>query len=75
MFRGLVKYGFDEEAKALAEKTVALFERDLDACDDLHEYYDPETGDPVMNPGFQNWNLLSVNMKAWLDGQLVLEEF
>ena len=30
------------------------------------EYYDPETELGVNNPGFQNWNLLSVNMFEWL---------
>lgn len=75
VFRGLVKYGFDAEARLLAQKTQALFEKDLAECGQLHEYYDPETGDPVNNPGFQNWNLLSVNMRAWLDGETVVEEF
>lgn len=75
VFRGLVKYGFDQEAKTLAEKTVALFEKDLAASGELHEYYDPESGEPVINPGFQNWNLLSLNMRAWLNHEKVVEEF
>lgn len=75
VFRGLVKYGFDQEAKALAERTVALFEKDLAASGELHEYYDPESGEPVINPGFQNWNLLSLNMRAWLNHEKVVEEF
>lgn len=75
VFRGLVKYGFDAEARDLAEKTQKLFENDLAACGDLHEYYDPESGEPIMNPGFQNWNLLCVNMQAWLNGESVVEEF
>ena len=75
VFRGLVKYGFDAEARELAQKTQKLFEKDIIACGELHEYYDPESGEPVMNPGFQNWNLLSVNMQAWVNGQPVVEEF
>ena len=75
VFRGLVKYGFNAEAKELAEKTQKLFESDLAACGDLHEYYDPESGEAIMNPGFQNWNLLCVNMQAWLNGESVVEEF
>lgn len=75
VFRGLVKYGFHQEAKELAEKTVALLEKDLAACGDIHEYYDPESGEPVINPGFQNWNLLSLNMLAWLNHEKVVEEF
>ena len=66
VFDGLVRYGYAEDAKDLAEKTVRLFGKDIEACGELHEYYDPETGLGVNNPGFQNWNLLSVNMFEWL---------
>ena len=75
VFKGLQKYGFDKEARELGEKTVKLFENDLKNTGELHEYYDPESGDPIMNPGFQNWNLLSINIKAWLDGENSVEEF
>lgn len=75
VFRGLLKYGFQKEARELAEKTVKLFERDLAACGEMHEYYDPESGEPVLNPGFQSWNLLAVNIYAWLHNQPVVEEF
>ena len=44
--------------KELAEKTITLFGEDLVKTGDLHEYYHPNTGDGVNNPGFQNWNLL-----------------
>lgn len=74
-WRGLVAYGFAAEAKELAEKTVSLFYRDLEQCDQLHEYYDPETGAPVNNPGFQSWNLLAANMEAWLAGETPVAEF
>ena len=75
VFRGLLRYGFTAEAKELAEKTVSLFERDLAQCGQLHEYYDPETGEPIHNSGFQSWNLLAVNMQAWLNGETIVEEF
>ena len=75
VFKGLVKYGFYKEARELGEKTVKLFENDIRNSGELHEYYDPESGVPIINPGFQNWNLLSLNMKAWLDGENVVEEF
>lgn len=75
VWRGLVKYGFINEAKELGEKTVKLFADDITKTGELHEYYDPETGDPILNPGFQNWNLLSINIKAWLDGEEAVEEF
>ena len=41
----------------------------------LHEYYLPDNGEPVLNKGFQNWNLLVLNMAAWLEGKPVVEEF
>lgn len=75
VFKGLVKYGFLDEARELGEKTVRLFEEDIKTSGELHEYYDPESGEPIMNPGFQNWNLLSLNIKAWLNGETVTEEF
>ena len=75
VFRGLLKYGYVEEAKTLAEKTVALFEKDLAETGVIHEYYDPESGAPIRNPGFQSWNLLSINMLAWLNGEKAVEEF
>ena len=58
VFKGLVKYGFLDEAKELGEKTVKLFENDILTSGELHEYYDPESGEPIMNPGFQNSSLL-----------------
>ena len=66
VFDGLVKYGYTEEARELAEKTITLFGQDIEKCGELHEYYNPETGEGVNNRGFQNWNLLSINMYEWL---------
>ena len=69
VFEGLVKYGYNKEAKDLAEKTITMFGKDIDECGEMHEYYNPETGEGVNNPGFQNWNLLSLNMLRWLKNQ------
>lgn len=66
VFDGLVKYGYVNEARDLAEKTVTMLGRDIEECGEMHEYYDPETGEGVNNPGFQNWNLLAINMFEWL---------
>jgi len=74
-FRGLVRYGFDNEARELAGKTVLLFGRDLERFGVLHEYYQPDNGEPIINPGFQNWNYLVMNMIAWLEGRKPVEEF
>ena len=75
VFRGLVEYGFTEEARELAEKTILLLGRDYELFGALHEYYLPDNGEPVLNKGFQNWNLLVLNMAAWLDGKPVITEF
>ena len=75
VFRGLADYGLNKEARIMAEKTVALFGEDLKKEGALHEYYDPETGAPIMNKGFQNWNYLVLNMVAWLEGRPTVKEF
>ena len=75
VFSALLKYGFSDEAKELAVRTVEMFGSDIAECGEMHEYYDPDTGKPVINPGFQNWNLLSLNMIAYLDGKDRVIEF
>jgi putative isomerase len=75
VFRGFVKYGFNEDARELAQKTVMLFGRDLETSGALHEFYNPDTGEPIMTKGFQNWNFLVLNMIAWLEGRVVVTEF
>lgn len=75
VFKSLEKYGFKNEAKDLANKTVELFGKDFEVNGALHEYYEPETGEPILNKGFQNWNYLVINMIAWLEGRNVIEEF
>lgn len=75
VFRGLAKYGFTDDARAVAEETVTLFGRDLETTGSLHEYYHPDTGEPIMTRNFQNWNFLVLNMIAWLEGRPVVAEF
>lgn len=61
-YEGLKKYGYVKEAKELAEKTIKLFGKDILECGDMHEYYNPDTGEGINNQGFQSWNLLGVKM-------------
>ncbi|MBN2214012.1 MAG: glycoside hydrolase family 37 [Bacteroidales bacterium] len=75
VFRGLIDYGYIAEAKELAVKTICLFGKDFEKNGALHEYYEPETGEPLLNKGFQNWNYLVLNMIAWLEGNPVIREF
>ena len=74
-FRGLVQYGYRQQAEDLAEKTIRLFGRDLERFGALHEYYQPENGEPILNKGFQNWNYLVLGMIDWLEGKPVVTEF
>lgn len=75
VFKGLLKYGYEKEAVELAQKTVEMFGKDIENCGKMHEYYSPETGEPVHNIGFQSWNFLVCNMIAYLDNKKVIEEF
>ena len=74
-FRALLRYGYPEEAKKLAEATVKLFATDIEGCGEMHEYYDSDTGVCVHNKGFQSWNLLVNNMLAWLENRNTVIEF
>ncbi len=75
VWRGLVNYGFDADARDLADKTLRLFARDFERFGALHEYYLPESGEPVLNRGFQNWNYLVLNMAVWREGRTPEAEF
>ncbi|MBC8099180.1 MAG: glycoside hydrolase family 37 [Armatimonadetes bacterium] len=74
-FRGLVRYSFNDDAQQLAERTIVLFGRDIERFGALHEYYQPENGEPMLNRGFQNWNYLVLNMIAWLEHKPTIFEF
>ncbi len=75
VFRALLNYGYESEARDMAEKTIALFGRDFESEGALHEYYNPDSGEPIINKGFQNWNFLVINMIAWMEGRDALREF
>ena len=61
-FRGLMNYGYREKAEALCAASARLLANDLERTGSLHEFYNPFTGEPVMNGGFINWNVLALNM-------------
>lgn len=75
VFRGMVGYGYLDEAEEIVKKTILLFGRDIEKTGAMHEYYLPDNGMPVLNKGFQNWNYLVLNMIAWLEGNEVASEF
>ena len=71
----LEKYGYKELANELTEKTIELYGKDIEQCGEMHEYYDPDTGEGVNNQGFQSWNLLVGNLIARKNGTFYTEEF
>ena len=75
VYRSLARYGYRQDAEDLVRRTIRLFGRDLERFGTLHENYQPDNGEPILNPGFQNWNYLVVNMIDWLEGRPVVEEF
>lgn len=75
VFRGLADYGFTPEAREIGWKTIALFGKDYEKFGALHEYYEPETGEPLLNKGFQNWNYLVLNICAYMEGKPQIKEF
>jgi putative isomerase len=61
-WKGLQRYGFQKEAAALADKTIALLASDLKVNGSLNEYYHPDTGAALSHKGFMDWNLLVLEM-------------
>lgn len=61
-WRALKNYGFETEARELADKTLNLLATDLRAHGSLNEYYHPDTGAALSHPGFMDWNLLVLEM-------------
>lgn len=59
MFKGLLNYGYLQEAKQVAENLLGNLCRDLEENGALHEYYNPESGNSHINLGFMNWNALA----------------
>src|SRR3984957_14799504 len=61
-WKALQRYGFQKEADALANKTIALLAADLKINGSLNEYYHPDTGVALSHKGFMDWNLLVSEM-------------
>jgi hypothetical protein len=59
---GLMRYGYQAEARELANRIVGLLAADLEATGAMHENYDAETGVGLWSPNFGSWNLLAARM-------------
>ncbi len=62
LMHGLMNYGYQRQARELAEKTVALVAQDLKTTGGMNENYNPETGAPAGAGHFVSWDLLSEHM-------------
>ena len=69
IFKGVLDCGYYTEALQIAENLVTNLARDIRENGLLHEYYNPETKEPICNPGFVNWNVLAINMADELEGK------
>lgn len=74
VFRGMLNYGFMDEAKELLDGTLRLLGEDLRQNGCLHEYYNPFDGSPVMNGGFINWNVLALNMAQEFEERKIADQ-
>jgi putative isomerase len=70
-----MNYGYREDAEELCRRTLALLGGDLERSGTLHEYYDPRSGQAVMNGGFINWNILALNMADELRGAAPMSSY
>jgi putative isomerase len=62
VWKGLKDFGFQDEARDLADKTLRLLSTDLATNGSLNEYYHPDTGMALSHKGFMDWNLLVTEM-------------
>ena len=80
-FRGLMNYGFPDEARELAARITRLLVGDLERFGSMHENYDAETGAPLapsgnqshkgpMEAAFIGWNLLAESMWEELESRV-----
>lgn len=66
VFKGFLQYGFIDEAREICKASLKLLGTDLERTGSMHEYYNPFSGEPIMNGGFINWNVLVLNMTSEL---------
>ncbi len=59
LMHGLINYGYRQQAREIAQKTVNLLVRDLRATDGMNECYNPDSGEPAAGGKFLSWNLLA----------------
>lgn len=58
MYKALLNYGYEKEAKLAAENLINTLYADFKECGAFHEYWNGETGKSTIKKGFMNWNAL-----------------
>ena len=67
VFHALLRYGFREEAAALADDTVELIWKSLRELGFMRENYDAETGEGLYADHFASWNILADTLHRYLN--------
>ena len=67
VFHGLLRYGFRQEAEALADDTVELIFQSIEELGFMRENYHAETGEGLYADQFASWNILTDAMHCYLD--------
>ena len=67
VFHGLLRYGFRQEAEALADDTVELIYKSIENLGFMRENYNAETGEGLYADYFASWNILTDSMHYYLD--------
>ncbi|MDD3926206.1 MAG: trehalase family glycosidase [bacterium] len=65
---GLARYGYKKEALDVALRLVKTFALDIRQNGCMHEYYHGDTGQPLIKPGFLNWNMLAGRIMDDIEG-------
>jgi Mannosylglycerate hydrolase MGH1-like glycoside hydrolase domain len=56
---GLINYGFTADAYEVARRQLKTYALDIRQNGCMHEYYHGDTGQPIIKPGFFDWNILA----------------
>ena len=66
VFHGLLHYGFEDEAAALAEDTFNVISMSLDQIGYMRENFHADTGEALYADKFASWNILADLMPDYL---------
>jgi putative isomerase len=69
MYHAISYYGFEDEAKALADKTMKVLAKSIDSIGSFAENYNADSGDPLYATKFASWNILADTMSKDFSGQ------